>query len=363
MTKVRVMKADSFRKLRVFLASPSDVKRERTTLQDVISELNRTVAAECQLFLELVSWDTHCWPGIGADAQAVINRQIAPSDIFIGIYWRRFGTPTKRFASGTEEEFERAYQHWKKHPSAEVLFYFNRQPFYPGSADELAQFGAILDFRSRLKDKGLLFFEYTGSGDFEGKIRQHLTRIVIANAARAEVEKKQPAKRAEPVVKRIEVADFVTFLGTVVSRSPAALIYLDLDGFKKLNDRIGVVGGDGYLKQIVSVISEIVTGRGTLHRISGDEFAVVMPNSTLHEACATGERIRTSIESAGAASLTASLGVAASGARVMQPSAMLDAARRATYVSKKRGRNRLTTFPLTPEDEALFEERFSWSGS
>jgi hypothetical protein len=43
------------------------------------------------VFLDLIQWETHAWPGFGADAQDVINREIEPGDIFIGIMWRRIG--------------------------------------------------------------------------------------------------------------------------------------------------------------------------------------------------------------------------------------------------------------------------------
>jgi hypothetical protein len=53
-------------KLQVFLASPSDVKAERDRLGAVCDELNSTIAAERDLCLEIVRWETHTWPGLAA---------------------------------------------------------------------------------------------------------------------------------------------------------------------------------------------------------------------------------------------------------------------------------------------------------
>jgi hypothetical protein len=93
----------------IFVASPNDVVDERTKLEEVINELNITWSRNIGLRFDLVRWETHAFPGIGDDPQDVINEQIPDDyDIFIGIMWCRFGTPTGRAGSGTAEEFQRA---------------------------------------------------------------------------------------------------------------------------------------------------------------------------------------------------------------------------------------------------------------
>src|SRR4051812_16837170 len=93
------------RYLRVFLASPGDVGEERARMDRVVSSLNRTMGDSEDAVIDLVRWETRAWPGFGEDAQAVINRELEPGDIFVGILWRRIGTATKRSVSGTLEEF------------------------------------------------------------------------------------------------------------------------------------------------------------------------------------------------------------------------------------------------------------------
>jgi hypothetical protein len=91
-------------KLSIFVSSPSDLGPEREILDSVISEINMTVAASNNLYLDLIKWETHAFPGIADDPQAVINEQIPSNyDIFIGILWARFGTPTRRALSGSCE--------------------------------------------------------------------------------------------------------------------------------------------------------------------------------------------------------------------------------------------------------------------
>jgi hypothetical protein len=168
----------SITKLQVFVASPGDVQEERDCLQQVVDRLNRGIAAERGFVLELVRWETHAWPAIGSDVQDVINRELGVPDIFVGIMWKRFGTPTLRTGSGTAEEFDRAFELWQAFRRVEMLFYFNRKPFYPNSSQEVEQISKVLAFRQSLTDKGVLFAEYDGVLDFERKTEDHLTQVL-----------------------------------------------------------------------------------------------------------------------------------------------------------------------------------------
>ena len=168
---------DSRTRIAVFVASPGDTQEERRCLQRVVAELNRGVAEDRQLLLDLVCWETHAWPGAGADAQDVINQQIPPPDIFIGIFWKRLGTPTQRASSGTVEEVERALAKWREGGRIPILIYFNQSPYLP-TKEDLAQHRGVLEFRDHLTKQGLLVADYLGVADFESKARQHLTQVV-----------------------------------------------------------------------------------------------------------------------------------------------------------------------------------------
>src|SRR5450432_339291 len=135
------------RRIRVFLASPGDVVAERDALADVVSDLNHTLGQTLDFVVELVRWETHAWPGFGKDAQDVINAQIGPYDVFLGVMWKRFGSPTGRAPSGTVEEFEGAYELWKTHGAPHVMFYFCSAPFRPDSPDAAEQFEEVQRFK------------------------------------------------------------------------------------------------------------------------------------------------------------------------------------------------------------------------
>lgn len=165
--------------LRVFVASPKDVAEERACLEDVVRELNLTWSKNLGIRLELVKWETHAYPGIGTDPQAVINEQIGDDyDIFVGIIWTRFGTPTGRASSGTAEEFNRAYKRFRENPDQlRIMFYFKDAPVAPSELDP-DQLALIREFREQLGEKGTLYWSYTTREEFATLIRMHLSRQV-----------------------------------------------------------------------------------------------------------------------------------------------------------------------------------------
>lgn len=146
-------------------------------MEGVVSRLNRTIGDREGVFLDLIRWETHAWPGFGADAQDVINREIEPGDIFVGVLWRRIGTPTQRAISGTVEEFERAHELWLHTGRPSLMVYFSRTAFYP-SREDLAQFGGVLDFKDHLRGKGAFMWEYDGPDQFEDLLHEHLYKEV-----------------------------------------------------------------------------------------------------------------------------------------------------------------------------------------
>ena len=161
---------------RVFVASPSDVKAERDSLDIIINEINRTTANILGVQLELVKWETHTYPDFGEDAQGVINKQIGDDyDIFIGILWGRFGTPTKRESSGTKEEFLRAYNRWKTQDEKiiKIMFYM-KEAGIPVNHIDVDQIKSVQEFKSEIADKGGLYWPFKDVEEFQSLVRFQL---------------------------------------------------------------------------------------------------------------------------------------------------------------------------------------------
>jgi hypothetical protein len=176
-------------RLKIFVASPNEVAEERNIVSLVVEELRR-LPEIIRVDVEVVRWETHSWPDVGDDPQDVINREIGEYDIFLGIMWRKFGTPTKRASSGTYEEFKRAYDYYKKYNRPHIMFYFRETPFYPQDLIELAQFRKVLQFKNEIEKLGVLYWKYNLPIDFERSAREHLIRKISNYTAKNPLSEK-----------------------------------------------------------------------------------------------------------------------------------------------------------------------------
>jgi tetratricopeptide (TPR) repeat protein len=164
-------------RLRVFVASPGDVAAEREHVKAVADELNRGIAAQAGFVLEVVRWETHARPDMGRTEQLILD-QIGQYDLFVGIMWRRFGTPTGVAGSGTEEEFDHALRAWRQSGQPRLLCYFSRAPSEPPeTVDEATQLLKVTQFRSQVETQGLAW-RYRSDAEFKDRLREHLQQIL-----------------------------------------------------------------------------------------------------------------------------------------------------------------------------------------
>lgn len=164
--------------IQIFVASPSDVREERALLESRINKLNLLWSRQFSLRFELVRWETHTYPDIGTDPQAVINSQIPQDyDVFIGILWSRFGSPTPRYGSGTEEEFRNAFNRYRQNQSApKIMLYFNQLPVAVGLIDG-EQIIKVQAFKREIASLGIYYSDYNGVDSFDDMIEVHLSRV------------------------------------------------------------------------------------------------------------------------------------------------------------------------------------------
>jgi len=138
-------------------------------------------------------------------------------------------------------------------------------------------------------------------------------------------------------------------------RAPACLMILDLDYFKTVNDRLGHTAGDLVLRELATLMTDTVRDVDTVGRYGGEEFAIILPHTSIEDAQPLAERLRNLIErhafdvEDGTVRLTASIGVAEvcnPGIAVVED--WVNAADAALYEAKAQGRNRVVVHTLTP---------------
>ena len=164
-------------------------------------------------------------------------------------------------------------------------------------------------------------------------------------------------------------AIFLNRLGRAMERARRrgdyvfAVIFLGLDGFKQVNDRLGHEAGDQLLVAISRRLEACLRGADTVGRLGGDEFAVLL-NDLKHpdNAVRAAERILAKLAtpfhlSAGDVHATASIGLALSSGRHRDPDEMLRAADVAMYKAKSAGNARLVVFDEGPADDVESRRR------
>lgn len=158
---------------RVFLATPSDIIEERGAIEDVLREWNLQHGQAKRVRVELVSWHTHAFPATGDRPQGIINKQALDlSDIIVGIFWLKFGSPTGKAESGTEEEIQRGIRQ-KKH----VMVYFSKRSPIRAKRSISDESQRIQKFKKKLGEKAL-YWEYSDLQKFSRDFRNHFAQVM-----------------------------------------------------------------------------------------------------------------------------------------------------------------------------------------
>ncbi len=172
--------AETFRLIRVFLASPGDLQDERRLASEAVEELNKGIASHFDCRVDLKGWEDTL-PGSGRP-QSIINRELDRCELFIGIMWKRWGTPPATqgsYTSGFEEEFELSATKLKKTGNPEMAMYFKEIP-QEYLVDPGKNLKKVLEFKKRIiSEKIILFKTFSEPNDFQKCVRLKITDYLI----------------------------------------------------------------------------------------------------------------------------------------------------------------------------------------
>jgi hypothetical protein len=164
--------------LRVFLASPSDVARERKLAREIIERLNHQVGPQLGILLRPVGWE-NVRLGFGRP-QSLINPEVASADVFVGILGKRWGTPTGVASSGFAEEFAAIRARAEAGENVEVLLFVLRltEEDLVDPGDQLKQ---MLQFRSEVMSLAMIR-EYATPEDFGRELALELAAVATSRS-------------------------------------------------------------------------------------------------------------------------------------------------------------------------------------
>jgi len=135
-------------------------------------------------------------------------------------------------------------------------------------------------------------------------------------------------------------------------RVPCALLMLDIDHLKSVNDKFGHPVGDMVIRQIAQTLREVSRNNDTAARLGGEEFGLLLAGVDLEHAVAAAERLRVVLDAKrveGVGSVTVSIGVAGCPENATSERMLYSASDGALYVSKNSGRDRVSVAPLLQE--------------
>ncbi|HET8883788.1 MAG TPA: EAL domain-containing protein [Solimonas sp.] len=152
-----------------------------------------------------------------------------------------------------------------------------------------------------------------------------------------------------------ELAHWLSTARLGVSRH--TLLYLDLDHFKLINETAGHSAGDRLVQELAAHLRAALPKRALLARTGGDEFAVLLPNSHLHDARQVGDELLRTIANAGfehdgrSYKLAASIGISVINSETLDANTVLAEADTACYIAKRHGGDRCQIY--SPGDAAV----------
>jgi|SRR6266568_251906 len=188
---------DSRKIVKVFLASPGDLADERRAAKSVVDEYNALTAEEFGYQVELVGWEDTV--SVYGRPQAIINRDLERCELFVGLLWKKWGTPPDvagLYSSGFEEEFETSVQRRSSKGSPEISLLFKEidQTFLGDPGEDLKK---VLAFKERLISEKRIYFEgFVDIQEFERKFRRCIWTYV--SQLRAKDNNEASAKNQAP---------------------------------------------------------------------------------------------------------------------------------------------------------------------
>jgi diguanylate cyclase (GGDEF)-like protein len=178
----------------------------------------------------------------------------------------------------------------------------------------------------------------------------------LRNLAVAEIRAATDGLTGLPNKRAVTDALKRTFAQAATTQSPLALLLLDLDHFKQVNDQRGHPVGDQVLASVGATLRGTLRTRDFAGRNGGEEFAILLPDTGIADALEIAERIRAAIAEISLhgsdVSVTASIGVAVFPHHASSPDRLERLADAALYLAKRQGRNRVELAEPAPAGPA-----------
>lgn len=176
----------------LLLSCPGDVVDLIDIVKECIDSFNRLFGEVNKIEIQLKHWSTDSYPQSGGAAQNLLNKQfIHACDACIALFGNKFGSPTDKYESGTEEEIEDMIEAGKQ-----VFMYFIDRPIKPSTID-MEQYNKVCKFKEKYsEDSKGIYFTVKDENEFKTHLLNHLTMyfLKLIDKPQSIVEKKYFSK-------------------------------------------------------------------------------------------------------------------------------------------------------------------------
>lgn len=170
----------------LLVSCPGDVDGVVELVKQVIAQFNETYSAVLAIRLNVKHWSKDSYNQSGGKAQELLNKQfIHDCDAAIAVFWTRFGSPTDRYGSGTEEEIEDMLASGKQ-----VFLYFCEKPIKPDlllNKNAKAQYKKVKAYQQRYAEGKGIYAAYSSDDEFKQKLFAHLSMHFLSLKKVAEI--------------------------------------------------------------------------------------------------------------------------------------------------------------------------------
>lgn len=169
----------------LLISCPGDICEEIQLIEQAVGEFNERYSDTLGISIRPRYWRKSSYAQSGGKPQELLNKQfVKDCDAAVALLWTRFGSPTDKYGSGTEEEIEIMLGEGKQ-----VFMYFSEKPLPPSQYDS-EEYARVQMFREKYKERGV-YCTYSSNEDFSKLFFAHLSQHFLSMKKVAELSEKR----------------------------------------------------------------------------------------------------------------------------------------------------------------------------
>ena len=177
----------------LLISCPGDVVDAVKEIEDVVENFNQKYNTTLNLGIRIRYWKKSSYPQSGGKPQDLLNKQfVEDCDLAVAIFKTRFGTPTDKYGSGSEEEIEIMLNSGRQ-----VFLYFDDSQISPSEIDT-GQYQKVKDFKEKYRTRGI-YYNFKSLDEFRNLFDAHVTQYFLSLEKVNEIANKKSQLRLSAV--------------------------------------------------------------------------------------------------------------------------------------------------------------------